>query len=286
MKRPWQKNRCENPACPGKGGKLRKLFHTPAGILLQKRWYSGLDCFGRGLEELFAHLRAALPNSEHKPHRLPLGLLMLAQGLISQDKLKAALQAQRETGNGRVGDWLRNQGAATEGQITRALGVQWSLPVYPLDRQRNYLECAPFVPFPLLEAFRMLPARFMPVKQLLYVAFAGRVDHTALYGIEQMLECQTEACLAQQSEIERALEGLRREARPPEILLEGPLSTLEMIQKTSQYAAEVGAREVRAVSCGDYIWVRLWSAHGLSNLLFHTSQTGRQRPALSVSSVA
>lgn len=282
MKRPWSTNRCENPACPNQSRGLRKLLNAPKGVLLQKRWHCSPECFEKGLVELFARLCSGFAQSERKPHRVPLGLLMLSQGLISQDKLKAALQAQRESGNGRVGDWLRNQGAATEEQITRALGMQWSLPVYPLDRQRRYLECAHLVPLALLEAFGMLPAQFMPSTQHLYVAFAGRVDHTALYGIEQMLECRTEACLAQQSEIERALDDIRRETRPPEILYEGPLDTPEMTRKTSQYAAEVRAREVRVVNCAGYIWARLWAADGLSNLLFHSPQT----PGNSINEIA
>jgi len=277
MKRPWLTHRCENPACPNQNRGLRKLFNTPRGVLLQKRWHCSTECFEKGLEELFVRLRSALSTSERKPHRVPLGLLMLSQGLISQETLKAALQAQRETGNGRVGDWLRNHGAATEEQITRALGVQWSLPVYPLDRQRKYLECAHLVPLPLLEAYQMVPAQFVPATQLLYVAFAGRADHSALYGIEQMLECRTEACLAQQSEIERALEDIRREARPPEILCEDSLSTRGMTHRTSLHASEIGAREVRVVNCGDYIWARFWTTSGSSNLLFHAFPDGQAR---------
>ena len=39
-------------------------------------------------------------------HRVPLGLMMLAQGWITQAQLRRALDAQRANGTGRIGDWL------------------------------------------------------------------------------------------------------------------------------------------------------------------------------------
>jgi hypothetical protein len=237
--------------------------------LLHSQWLCSLECLDQVLEDLLWPLiDSSQAASAAKVHRFPLGLLMLSLGLISKESLRMALRAQREAGKGRVGDWLRQHGVVTEPQVTRALAVQWSLPIYPLEKREANLNWAHLVPFPLLEAFQMLPVHSSPETGVLHVAFSNRVDHTALYAIEQILDCRTEPCVAQESHIERALAKLHQEGCSKDTLIEGPIEAPLISRATLQQASECGAEEVRVAGCANNIWVRLRDPAGARDLLF------------------
>lgn len=193
---------------------------------------------------------------------------MHSLGLISKEALQSALQAQREAGEGRVGDWLRRRGVVTEPQITQALAMQWSLPVYPLERWEGALNWAHLLPLALLDSFQMLPVYCAPACGLLYVAFSSRVDYSALYAIEQMLDFRTQACVAQESYVEKVLEKLRQQGRSRDMPIEGPMKPSIISGATRQEAVKFGAQEVRVVGCADNIWVRLRALETVRDLLF------------------
>ena len=272
--------RCANPRCPERRGLWRSLLlQPPPGVLLHKQWLCSPECLNQVLGQFLSPLiESTRANREAKAHRFPLGLLMHSMGLVSKESLQRALQAQREAGKGRVGDWLRHQGTVTEPQITRALGMQWSIPVYPLERWEGLLNWAHLLPFALLEYFHMLPVHCLPASGLLYVAFSDRVDYTALYAIEQMLEIRTRPCVAQESHIERALEKLHQEGGSTDIPIAGPLQPSIISSATLQEVLKFGAREVRVVGCADNIWVRLSALDIVRDLLFHrTAEDALQR---------
>lgn len=197
---------------------------------------------------------------------------MLSQGQITDVHLKAALKAQRDAGTGRVGDWLIRQGVVTEQQITAALGSQWSCPIYPLDMERLTPQVTQMVPLPLLESSNMVPAHYLAPNRLLYVAFSDWVDYIALYAVEQVLDCRTEACVADQSTMEEAMELIRNQPRPQEQLFEDLKEPQELARITCDRAFEVGAEDVRLVGCGEYLWARLVGAESASNLVFQVME--------------
>jgi hypothetical protein len=239
-------------------------------VLLHKQWLCSPECLDQVLEDLLSPLiESTRANREAKAHRFPLGLLMHSLGLISKESLQSALQAQREAGKGRVGDWLQRQGAVTESQITQALAMQWSIPIYPLEKWEGILNWGHLLPFALLDSLQMLPVHCSPASGLLHVAFSRRVDYTALYAIEQMLEFRTQPCVAQESYIERALERLHKQAGSRDIPIEGPMEPSIISCTTLQEALKLGAREVRVVGCADNIWVRLRAPDTMRDLLFH-----------------
>jgi hypothetical protein len=208
-------------------------------------------------------------SQETKAHRFPLGLLLHSLGWISKESLQAALQAQRETGKGRVGDWLRRQGAVTEPQVTQALAMQWSIPIFPLEKCEGNLNWAPLLPFALLDSFQMLPVHCSPALGLLHVAFSSRVDYTALYAIEQMLEYRTEPCVAQESSIQKVLARWHQGARSTDIPIIGPMEPSIISCATLQQALKFRAQEVRVVGYANTIWVRLRASDIVRDLLFH-----------------
>ncbi len=114
----------------------------------------------------------------------------------------------------------------------------------------------------------MLPVQYVAATRVLYIAFSEGVDYTALYAIEQMLDCRTEACLICHSAMEHRFEEMGQERRPGELLFEGKREASEMARITCSYVLKLGAWEARMVTCGKYVWVRLQCADELTNLLF------------------
>jgi hypothetical protein len=198
---------------------------------------------------------------------MPLGLLMLARGQLTHQQLRAALAAQQGRPDHRIGECLEELGFATEQQVTTALGLQWACPVLAWRTQHDSI-CAGMLPYRLLERFRMLPVQFVSTTRIFYVAFCDGIDYTALYAIEQMLGCRTEACLISSSSMDRELERMGHEARTGDVLFESWHDPAAMAHITCGYALDLGADEVRIVGCGEYIWVRLEAGRDVATLLF------------------
>lgn len=260
---------CELPGC----GKHPSPWQALAGggrqgVRLQGHWYCGQRCFEKAALAIYERFLPGDGRRSPKRHRVPLGLVLFSQGLVSQEHLKAALQAQRDNGSGRVGEWLRQAGAVDESQITTALAMQWSCPVFPLESHRRFLDCAQLIPLPLLETARMAPVHYLPASSFLYMAFAESIDYTSLYGVEQMLQVRTEPCLAAESSLDRALDELRRQPRPPEVIFDSVKDPKEMAATARSYAVQLATDDVRIVSCGEYIWTRFESQGQFNNLLF------------------
>jgi len=236
------------------------------GIRLQQQWYCSPQCFEIAVRRCFA--RASTPASAppRAQHRIPLGLVLLSRGQLSNAQLRSALQAQRDSGRGRIGQWLEEMGFATEPQVTAAMGLQWACPVLPASALAS-ADLSPTLPIRLLEAFRMLPVHFSR-ERVLYLAFSEGVDYTAMHAIEQALPCRTEACLVGSSAMDAVLARLGQHRRAADYVFEDPLSDSEMARISCGCVIKMGAREVRIVACGDYIWVRLETESDPVNLLF------------------
>jgi hypothetical protein len=263
---------CEFPRCTHRRRIWRTWLEPVRGYSLEGHWYCSPECFEQALTIAVAQLLHAKPKSALMTHRAPLGLLMLSRGLVDNEQLKKALKAQKDSGTGRVGEWLRHIGAVTEEQVTQILGLQWSIPVFPLNQSRRFLECANLVPFHLLEVAEMVPVHHVPTSQHLYVAFVDRVNYSALYALEKMLECHTEPCLAVQSQIMQAMNELRCRQRPVELLVNNISEPEEMSSSIVAHTIRLGASDARISGFDGVIWARLLSPSGFTDLLFQVQK--------------
>src|SRR5579884_1201794 len=245
--------RCDNPECRAGETLWARVLRSRRGTRCAGNWYCSPACLETALVDRFSLLCQPPPVPRAVQHRIPLGLLMLARGLITQEQLQAALAAQRAGGSRKVGEWLQEMGAISEQEITAALGMQWCCPVFNL-RDGPLPPCVDLVPRPLLEFYRMVPVHFAAARRDLYVAFYHAVDYSALYAVEQMLRCNTRPCLVAASTMEQALEALRRQ-RPEtaQRVFDSYTDKAEMARISRSYVLKVSATEVRIVRCGDYI---------------------------------
>jgi hypothetical protein len=242
------------------------------GYSLDGHWFCTTECFEQALASVVAQFLLGKTQPLAKSHRVPLGLLMLSRGFVDNEQLKKALKAQKDSGTGRVGEWLRHMGAVSEEQVTQILGLQWSIPVFPLKESRRFLECAHLVPFPLLEVAEMIPVHHIPTSQHLYVAFVDRINYSALYALEKMLDCHTEPCLAVQSHIIQALNELRGRPRPVEILVDNVSDPWQMAGTILAHVARLSATDVRVSGFDNFIWARILSPYGHTDILFQAQR--------------
>ncbi len=263
---------CESAACSQRRRSWRAWLEPPRGCTLDGHWYCRPECLEPALASAIAQFLPGSPQPPAAGHRVPLGLLMLSRGLVDNEQLKRALKAQKDSGSGRVGEWLRHMGAVNEEQVTQILGLQWSIPVFPLSQSRRFLECAHLVPLPLLEVAEMVPVHHIPTSQHLYVAFTDRINYSALYAVEKILECHTEPCLAVQSQVLQALKELRNRPRPVEVLVDDISDPEEMASAILTQVERLGASHVRVSGFDGFIWARILSLSGYSDVLFQAQR--------------
>jgi hypothetical protein len=117
----------------------------------------------------------------------------------------------------------------------------------------------------------MVPVHYLPTSQHLYVAFVDRVNYSALYAVEKMLECHTEPCLASQSHVLQALNELRSRPRPVEVPVDNISDPGEMASRILAHAVRECAADVRVSGFGGFIWARVLSPPRYTDLLFQAS---------------
>lgn len=197
--------------------------------------------------------------------RVPLGLLMLSRGELTSEQLQQALEVQKKTGTGRIGEWLQQLGYARDVTVAAALASQWSCPVIK-TLPTGVGSCS--IPFYLLKNFSMVPVHFSSDRLMLHMAFAGKIEHRALFAIEQMMKCKTEACLTTRSEIDAALLRMEEQNAGSEKLFEGINDPDERTRIIASYISALHAAEVRVASCGEMLWAQLTGDQLCENLLF------------------
>ena len=241
-------------------------------------WFCSAQCFEKAFTAILARLLSSSVPARTATHRIPLGLMMVSRGLVSYEQLQCALEAQRRSGCGRIGDWLQSLGFASEQQVTSALSVQWACPVFSL-RQAVEPRFLQILPLALSELDGMLPVHYLEATGTLYVAFSTGIDYTVLHAAEQMLGCRTEPCLVLRSALKRELDRARLFPRPTELVFETVADVAEMARIVRSYVLRLGAEEARMMICRSYIWVRLNSNGQAMNLLFRAPAAERRLQA-------
>jgi len=208
---------------------------------------------------------------------------MLSRGEVDAGQLQRALQAQRQSRSGYIGEWLLKLGFADEQQIASALAAQWSCPVLRAFPQHPQ---SVRVPFPLLEAFGMAPAYYIENTKTMHVAFAGRIEYRALSCIEEALQCNAVPCMTSTSALAGALNRMREISVRTDHYFESVRSFEEIARITSSYADTLGAENVQLTACGGFVWCRVEAGSNSASLLFSRIGTEAMGPAIPVQRAA
>jgi hypothetical protein len=199
-------------------------------------------------------LESRSSSQESHRHRIPLGLVMLEQGWITSGQLRQALGAQKASG-GRLGHWLVRQQGVGEQLVTRALGLQWSCPVLPMELHDAEALTA-LVPRLFVDAFGALPLRVAAGK-LLYLAFEDRLDPVLALAVERMTGLRVESGLVPGSLFGAAHTRMLNSKFPSVELLEASSepALVQALAKAIEKARPAASQLVRIHDC---LWLRMW----------------------------
>jgi hypothetical protein len=244
---------CANPGC---GSGWLHLWRSRSVPVFEDGWSCSAECTAAQVAAAVRREldgRGAAQESHH--HRVPLGLLMLEQGWITSAQLRQALEAQRAAGGGRLGCWLVRQQGVSEPLVTRALGLQWSCPVLPLDFH-DAEALAPLMPRFFVDAFGALPLRVAAGK-LLYLGFEDRLDPVTALAVERMSGLRVESGLVQESLFGPAHSRMLGAKFSPVELIEASSepAAVHALAKSIERARPVQSRLVRVHEC---LWLRMW----------------------------
>ena len=253
-----QRGLCGNPECACGWTRPWRNRRRP---IFEGQWGCGGRCV---LAMVRAAVRRELGDGEavaavpHR-HRVPLGLLMLAQGWITHPQLQQALTAQRESGTGRIGDWLISECGLDAEQITRGLSMQWGCPVLTTEKLSPEA-MALVMPKIFIESFRLLPLQ-VAGSRILYLGFADRLDASAAFATERMTELKVESGV---------VEGAQFEAARARLLdCDSVEAKIEAVEDKDTMAARITAVleqkqpiASRLVRLHQYYWLRIWLESG------------------------
>ncbi len=252
--------RCESAFCPRPPSLWQRWWARHEGTWLEEKWYCSPDCFYDGLCQRLESV-GARTRPTPKPNRLPLGLVMLAQGEITSEQLRQALAMQNYTRSGKIGQWLVRMGAVSEEQVTNALARQQGCPVFapgepqPLPPDMHW-------PQPLTEIYRAVPVFYNPAQSALYVGFLEGLDHAFLYSVEKMLNCRTEPCIIPPSVFRLNLQPEAVAGISETIVIRQRQNCFEMARTIGNYAQQIRAERCVLTCCAGYLWIRLRCSSG------------------------
>jgi hypothetical protein len=244
---------CSNPAC--ESGWLQ-LWRSRSGPFFEGGWGCSARCISANIEAAVRRETKGkrIDSTPHR-HRLPLGLVMLEQGWITSDQLRKALDAQRAAGRGRLGNWLVHEQGVSEPLVTRALGLQWSCPVLPLEHH-DPGTMASVLPRLFIEAFGALPLR-VAAGQILYLGFEERPDPVVTLAAERMLGLRVEAGLVHGSQFRPAFEKMMSASYPKTELVEAA-SESPLVRVLTKAVDRFKPAESKLVRMHDCLWLRMW----------------------------
>jgi hypothetical protein len=259
---------CAAPNCPYRGKLWPSWLRIVSPIEFEGRVFCDAQCLQPALDEKVRRLQTGFVNARQKQNRMPVGLLLLQRGLLSQEQLRDALLRQRTAGKGKIGYWLRELGLVDEQDLTNALAQQYGCPTFPLERLASPLGLERLVPLTLLESVCAVPAQAGADRGTLYLAFGDRVDRSTLFAIEQMVGRQTIGCVARETVVNELLEQYRRITIRTEIHFESMRESAEVTRTIYNYSRELKAERITLISTRNYIWARLHHEASTRDLLF------------------
>ncbi len=192
-------------------------------------------------------------------HRVPLGLVMLANGWITHPQLQRALEAQKSEGIGRIGDWLVSECGLESEVVTRGLSVQWGCPMLTTEGFSPQA-MAMALPKIFIEKFGILPLRLAGTK-ILYVGFEDHLDASSAFAVEQMSGLRTESGIVVADRFIEARERLLgcQFARMTECKVADRDTMVKAIATVIEQRQTVASRLVRL---RQFYWLRAWTGGG------------------------
>jgi hypothetical protein len=165
------------------------------------------------------------------------------------------LEAQRESGTGRIGDWLQSECGLEAKYITRGLSMQWNCPVLTTEGFAPEA-MALAVPKLFVEKFELLPLR-VAGSRILYLGFDDRLDATSAFAVEKMTELKVESGLVEGAQFQAA-RGRLLEYQGVEMKMETAADEDVLAARMTAILEQKKPIASRLVRLHQYYWMRVW----------------------------
>jgi hypothetical protein len=254
---------------------LRNFSARKAGIKMHDRWYCSSECFIAAAEDVMLEMLGARHGQARRTTVMPLGLSLLSRGLLTSAQLKAAADAQRQSG-GDIGELLVRGGAVSEKQVTEVLASQWNCPVFTV--RRHAMRDKINIPATLIDLHEAVPVHYVAATRLLLVGFVRGVEYGLLYAIEKITGCRTQPCFVtpsdyeiQKMELKELLLGPGGESLQVEVKFDEVKTSREMARVLCKHVVDSEADEAVVGRSKNYVWARLKCSHRDMDILFRAS---------------
>lgn len=137
--------------------------------------------------------------------RMPLGEVLVAQGVISLEQLQQALDEQKQSG-GALGRIIKELGFCTESDIMVALGRQAGMEVVNLPEIDIPTEVIDMVQPLMAETYRIIPVKYSEETKSLTIAMADPNNMHAIDELRFLLNCNVIGAVSTEDDIREALE--------------------------------------------------------------------------------
>lgn len=218
------------------------------------RWHCRRGCLGDAVTAAVRReFRMGATAEARVRHRVPLGLILQARGIITHAELRQALSLQEHTGE-RIGDILIRSLHVEERRVAEGLAAQWNCPVWHLPAKPAG-ELFRLAPLPILRGAKTLPIRL--IGKTLSLASADVVDAPMALALERMHGITVESGIALASSLEIMWGSLDTAAHPPveEVACNDAAEITSRITRTVEDLQPVESRTVRV---GRRVWLRVW----------------------------
>lgn len=128
-----------------------------------------------------------------------IGEILIEHGVLTQEKLKAALARQKEEPRRLIGELLIEMGFVTEEDIVVALATQFNIPYLPVSNFVMDEAIARLIPKELIQKYLCIPLD--RIGNLLTVVIADPTNEAAIKEIESETKCKVQVFVATASEI-------------------------------------------------------------------------------------
>jgi hypothetical protein len=213
--------------------------------------------FENELNDKWRNLQA---ERNRKIPRPKLGTILMQTTYLTREQLDEAIKLQKQTQEGRLGEWLLRLGFVEEHQITAALARQYGLPLINLRNSNANADAVRMIPGKVAKCSGFLPVGFDDNQESIRVAMCAPVDFISQQAIQRMVRKGIEAYIGDQSMIQQLLDEWYD---PDELDLSNIPSfrsldeLVEIGNEMISSAIESRAEDIRVELLPDFFWMRL-----------------------------
>lgn len=233
---------------------VRLGFRSRTRPVLEGRWCCSESCLQARIASI---VRLGSPQNgaqRRHAHRVPLGLLLLQTGAVTQAQLRDALEQSRSEQQ-RVGQVLVRDHGVPEQVLAGALAQQWGCGSWDLHGLRPQ-ESACLAPAAVIQRTGMLPVRVLSDDQI-GIAFDTDPDQQAIFALKRIHDRPVLAGIAHASQMAEARQQMRQ-AQCVQATETECENTQELVREIVRLLQRVQPIESRWARLHNIFWMRLW----------------------------